>query len=99
MPIDENTLAVVKALGSMDTQDSGLSFSVKVKKSSKIQDVKCNIPAWVFVAASILGGASAILIINEVVKEIAGEGFLPELPEQTTGEKVKSIIDPWGLLS
>ena len=98
MPVDENTLAVVKALGSMDTQDSGVSFDVKLKKSSKIQNLKVNIPAWVWVAATVLGGMSAIVLINEAVKELSGEGFLPEVETVTTGERIKQVVDPFGLL-
>ena len=81
MPVDPASLAVIEALGKLDTQDSGLSFDVKVKKSSKIQNVHVAIPAWVFVVAGIVGGASAIVLINEIVKELTGEGFLPELEE------------------
>ena len=96
---DPNNLAVIESLGKMDTQDSGISFDIKVKKSSKIQNVHVAIPAWVFVVAGIIGGASAIVLINEVVKELTGEGFLPEMPEKTglTDTTAGKIIDPFGL--
>ena len=80
MPVDPASLAAIEALGKMDSQDSGISFDVKVKKSSKIQNVHVAIPAWVFVVAGIVGGASAIVLINEIVQELTGAGFLPELP-------------------
>jgi len=99
--MDEKTLAVLKTLGEMDNPDSGISFDVKTKKSSKIQNVHVTIPSWLLVLGTVLGGASALVLINEILKELTGEGLLPEIPEfgpkAGVKEGAKNVFDPLGL--
>ena len=86
-------LEMIKALGAMDNQDSGISFDVKMKKSAKIQNVHVCIPSWVLVIGTIVGGTSALIIANEIVKELSGEGFLPELGLGITEEEKAKMAE------
>jgi membrane protein YqaA with SNARE-associated domain len=82
MMADEEQYAMLKALAALDNgNDSGISFDVKTNKGNKFQNVKVNIPAWVFAVGAVLGGATALILINEVVKELTGQSLFPQREE------------------
>lgn len=100
--MDEEMVAVLETLGKLDSQDSGISFDVKTKKSNTFQNVHVNIPAWALALGTLIGGATTLMLINEVVKGITGEDIWPDMPEVGTKAGVsagaRKAFDPLGIL-
>ena len=100
--MDKEMLALVEALGKLDSQDSGISFDVRTLKRNKFQNVHVNIPAWALALGTLIGGASLLMLINETVKALTGEDIWPDIPEVGTKkgvtEGVKRAFDPLGIL-
>ena len=84
--MNETELAAIEALGKMDSQDSGISFDVKVKKSSKFQNVHVNIPAWVLALSMFVGGTTVLVLINDMLKPITGENYFENIFGTITAE-------------